>query len=105
MSVQNQVQAVQRQIEDNLRKVSDTEASLALEKQAGDKEEVKHLRGRLEQLDKIRVCLHEEENLLLRALQGGDLLSILSLACDLYTLVLMPRMLPCLRFLTLRTMQ
>jgi len=71
MSVQNQVQAVQQQIEDNLRKVSNMEASLALEKQAENKQEVKHLRGRLEQLDTDRVCLREVKNLLLQALQGG----------------------------------
>ena len=111
MSAQNQVQAVQQQIEDNLRKVSEMEALLALKKQAGDDEKVRHLRKLLVHLHSIRMSLREQKNLLLRALlQGGGDCSLYyclphSWLCDLYTLVLMPRILPCLRFSALRTMQ
>ncbi|KAL3137453.1 hypothetical protein ABBQ38_004744 [Trebouxia sp. C0009 RCD-2024] len=71
MSFENQVLAVQQQIEDVLQKVSDTEASLALEKQAGHEAEVRFLRGQLEQLYRTRVALQEMENRLSPAQQGG----------------------------------
>ena len=63
MSNQDQVQAVQQQIEDALRKVSESEASLALEKQAGHKMEVDFLCSQLENLDTQLVSLREKENL------------------------------------------
>lgn len=40
--------------------------------QAGHEDEVKFLRGQLEQLYKARVALQEKENLLLRGLQGCE---------------------------------
>lgn len=72
MSNQDNIQAVQQQIVEVTEEVSEVKKSLATAKQAGDQEEVQHLRTQLEQLYKVRVALQEKENLLLRAQQGGE---------------------------------
>ena len=69
MSNGEQVQYVQQQIENVLRKVSEMEER---EKEARDQEKVQYLRNQLEQLYKERVILRETENLPLRAQQGGE---------------------------------
>lgn len=58
MSNREQVQKVQQQMENVLRKASEIEVSLAA---AGDAEEVTFLRNQLEQLHKEKVSLREEK--------------------------------------------
>ena len=77
MSGAEQIEGVQQQIADVVRKVSDLEAALSVAKQAGDGVEVSFLRTQLEHLYKERVALREKENILLRAQQGGGRCSLL----------------------------
>ena len=63
---------VQQQIMAVVEKVSERETSLAAAKQAGDDDEVKHLRDRLVQLDRERVALREKENQLMVIQSGGQ---------------------------------
>lgn len=63
MSSKDQLEGVQQQNADVLRKASP---------QAGDEREVILLRHQLEQLDKARVALQEEKALLFRGQQGGE---------------------------------
>ena len=72
MSGAEQVESVQQEIADVVRKVSDLEASLSAAEQAGDGDKVSFLRSQLQQLYKEKVALREKENLLLRAHQGGE---------------------------------
>ena len=71
MSNQNQVQAVQQEIAAVLQESLEVKASLAAAGHAGNEQDVKYFRGRLEQLDREKNHLREETNLLLRAQQGG----------------------------------
>ena len=71
MSNQEEVQKVQQQIKDDVRKASEMEESFAREKQAGDPNEVQYLRNRLLEKE-LRLELLEKENLLLRAQQRGE---------------------------------
>ena len=66
------LQEVQQQIMAVVEKVSEMETSLAAAKQAGDDDEVKHLRNLLEQLDRERVALREEKNKLMVIQSGGQ---------------------------------
>ena len=72
MSDQEQIHAAQQQIEGVAEEILEGKTSLAAARKAGDQEEVKFLRGLLEQLYKTRVALQEKENLLLQAQQGGE---------------------------------
>ena len=84
MCFQTQIQAVQQEIDNVLQTASDLEASLASEEQAGHEDEVKFLRGHLQQLYKERVALQEKKNLFLRAQQRGEHYSLcypLPLSC------------------------
>ncbi|DBA80022.1 TPA: hypothetical protein ACH3X2_007520 [Trebouxia sp. C0005] len=72
MSGADQVEGVQQQIADVVRQVSYLETALSAAKQAGDGDEVSFIRTQMEQLYKKEVALHEKENLLLRAQQGGQ---------------------------------
>ena len=75
MSNQTEIQAVQQEIKAVLQKSLEVEASLAAAGHAGNEQDVKYFRGRLEQLDTEQNHLREEKNLLLRAQlraqQGG----------------------------------
>ena len=66
------LQEVQQQIMAVVEKVSEMETSLAAAKQAGDDDEVKYLRDRLEHLDRERIILREMENKLTVTLPGGQ---------------------------------
>ena len=81
MSGADQVEGVQQQIADVVRQVSDLETALSAAKQAGDGDEVSFIRTQMEQLYKKEVALHEKENLLLRAQQGGRDCSLLHHQC------------------------
>jgi len=72
MASQNQVQEVQQQIEAVVGEVSEVKTSLAAAKQAGDDDEVKHLRNLLEQLYRKEVILREKENKLMVVQSGGQ---------------------------------
>ncbi len=72
MASQNQVQEVQQQIEAVVGEVSEVKTSLAAAKQAGDDDEVKHLRNLLEQLYRKEVILREKENKLMVVQPGGQ---------------------------------
>ena len=72
MASQNQVQEVQQQIEAVVGEVSEVKTSLAAAKQAGDDDEVKHLRNLLEQLYREKVASREEKNKLTVTQPGGQ---------------------------------
>ncbi len=62
---------MQQQIEAVVGEVSEVKTSLAAAKQAGDDDEVKHLRNLLEQLYREKVALREEKNKLTVTQPGG----------------------------------
>ena len=63
---------MQQQIEAVVGEVSEVKTSLAAAKQAGDDDEVKHLRNLLEQLYRKEVILREKENKLMVVQSGGQ---------------------------------
>ncbi len=71
MASQDQLLAVQQDIEGVLGEVSEVKTSLAAAKQAGAQAEVAFLRESLLELRKKENSLHEEKNILMRAQPGG----------------------------------
>lgn len=72
MSNREEVQAVQQQIDFVLEEVTEVKVTLAAAEQADNQEKVRHLRSRLEQLEREENNLRELKNLLLTGQQGGE---------------------------------